>query len=79
MDVNVSTFLEELAELLAEPSLTLETSLFDIEGWDSLNIVGFILLADRQYKQIVSPDAIGECQTVADLYSLCVNQASQPV
>ena len=55
----------------------LRGQLFDIEAWDSLNILSFIMFVDRDFKLVLSPDAIGECQTVGDLQSLVKSQLMQ--
>jgi acyl carrier protein len=77
MTADASSFLANLSELLAEPNLSLETALADIEGWDSLNVVAFILLADREYHQQILPESLGECRTVGDLYGLCTSETRQ--
>lgn len=73
------TFLAELTELLEEEenSLTPETSLFDIESWDSVNVMSFITFVDRKFRLVLSPQALSECQTVGDLMSLVETQVKQ--
>jgi acyl carrier protein len=77
MNFDSQSFQAELADLLDEPNLASDTLLFDIEAWDSLNILSFIMFVDRDFKLVLSPDAIGECQTVGDLQSLVNSQVKQ--
>jgi acyl carrier protein len=79
MNYDPQTFLTELTELLEEEtgSLAWETSLFDIESWDSVNVVSFITYVDRKFRLVLSPQALSECQTVGDLMSLVENQVKQ--
>lgn len=77
MNFDSHSFLAELADLLDEPDLAPDTLLFDIEGWDSLNILSLIMYVDREFKLVLSPEAIGACQTVGDLQALVENQSKQ--
>ncbi len=77
MEFDSQSFLTELASLMEERSLSLDTSLYDLEGWDSLGVTSMIMFVDRKFKLVLSPDAIGECQTVGDLQALVMNQCKR--
>lgn len=79
MSYDPNTFLAELTELLEEEagSLAPETSLFDIESWDSVNVVSFMTFVDRKFQLVLSPQALSECQTVGDLMGLVENRLKQ--
>ena len=59
-------------ELLELPPGTLKgpENLDDLEGWNSVAMVGLIALADEHFNYIVSPRQFGSCQTVDDLLNL---------
>jgi acyl carrier protein len=65
-------FLRQLEDLIeAEPGSLSETSLLaDIEGWDSMAIMGFIGFADEELGATPAPKAIKACTTVAELMAL---------
>lgn len=57
-------FLRELAKMLEVESLTPESPL---ENWDSLNVMGAVVLIDDCFGKVVHGRQIAECRTVADL------------
>ena len=67
----MSEFTEGMAEILEiEPDeVTSELSLQD-HAWDSLAIVSTIALIDEVYGVAVSPNALLECETIADIEKL---------
>jgi acyl carrier protein len=67
-----SAFLRALDDMLElDPgTLTPETRLEDLEGWDSLAVISFIALVDEQCGHVVSGDALLKAATVADLLAL---------
>jgi acyl carrier protein len=79
MNYDPQSFLAELTDLLEEErgSLSPETSLFDIESWDSVNVVSFMTYVDRKFHLVLSPQALSECQTVGDLMALVENRLQQ--
>lgn len=61
--------LEEIIE--AEPgSLTGPESLSDLNGWDSLAVLGFIAMADSKLALSIPAKAITGCKTVKELVGL---------
>lgn len=61
--------METLLEISPE-SLKENTRLTDIPEWDSLALLGFIAMADREMnKQLATKDIVAS-QTMADLYKL---------
>ncbi len=65
-------FLKRLDELLELKPGTLspEDRLQDLEGWDSLAVMGFIALADEHYSVILSPQQLASCKSVGELIQL---------
>jgi len=65
-------FLTHLDELLGLPEGTLkgDEKLEELEGWNSLAVVGFIALADEDCDTRISPKRLAACATVNDLTGL---------
>jgi acyl carrier protein len=65
-------FLALMDELLELPPGSLKGSekLDDMEGWNSVTMIGFIALADEHFGYIVSPRMFGSCHTIDDLLNL---------
>jgi acyl carrier protein len=65
-------FLLQVDELLELPPGTLKGSenIDDLEGWNSVAMVGFIGIADQHFGYVVSPRQFGSCHTVDDLLNL---------
>jgi acyl carrier protein len=62
-------FLRNLDGLLNVPSGTLQGNepLETLSGWDSLAIVGFLALMDKEFGVNVSTKQLGQCRNVNDL------------
>jgi acyl carrier protein len=67
-----SDFLLLLDELVETDPGTLKGSelLSDIDGWDSLAVMGLIALVDEKFEITLSPKRMADCRTVDDLISL---------
>jgi acyl carrier protein len=65
-------FLSEFSELLEVPagSLQAQDKLADLEGWNSMALVGFIAFVDEHFGKALSPRLFAGCSTVADLAKL---------
>ncbi len=65
-------FLAELSEILEAPEGTVstDTKLEDLEGWNSMAMISFIALADEHFGKTLSPRQFGACNTVGDLAGL---------
>jgi acyl carrier protein len=65
-------FYSELESLIGlEPgSIQGAEPLSGIAGWDSMEVLRFIALADEKLGEVASPEAIIACQTVADLANM---------
>ena len=65
-------FLRKIDELLEKPDceLTGPERLEDLEGWDSMAVIGFMAIADEHFGRKLSPPNIAKCQTVDDLFAL---------
>jgi acyl carrier protein len=69
--------LDELMEMEAG-TLTGQESLAELEGWDSMAVIGFIGLADDQ-GVAVTLESVMECKTVDELVRLLgTKTAGQP-
>jgi len=66
-----AAFVELVKEILEldEEEVTMESTLEDL-GWDSLSNISLIAAIDEQTGKVVSPGALKDCSTVADLYAL---------
>ena len=51
-------------------TLTPESTLDDLESWDSMGVLEFQALADEELEVQVEPTAIGNCRSVDDLWKL---------
>ena len=63
----------ELFESLLEltpGSLTPETHLADIEQWDSMAFVAFLVMADEQFGVPPPPAKVRACSTVSELFEV---------
>ena len=65
-------FLLLLDEMLeAQPGkLKGSERLQDVEGWDSVAVLGFIALVDEHFDYTLAPRRLSECKTVDDLVAL---------
>jgi hypothetical protein len=65
-------FVTKMEELLEQPpgSMTGEEKLEDLDGWDSMTLIGFMSMADECCSRKPTPREVGQCETVADLYKL---------
>lgn len=65
-------FLRNLDSLLNVPAGTLKGSepLATVSGWDSLAIVGFLALMDKEFGVNISAKQLGQCRVVNDLVLL---------
>jgi acyl carrier protein len=61
--------LEELLDM-APGILNGREPLSSLDAWDSLAVLGFISLADREYGLAIPPASIPTCRTVDDLAGL---------
>ncbi|MES3057705.1 acyl carrier protein [Sphingomonas faeni] len=66
----MSKFYEEMAEILDVDPSEVGPDYELGKLWDSLAIVSTIALIDELYDRSVSPDALGQCQTVGDIEKL---------
>jgi acyl carrier protein len=68
---------ESLLEVPPEAGSLAGTELCaDIEGWDSLAMLSFIALLDKEFGIKVPPAKIPQCQTVNDLVDLVGDRLS---
>ena len=67
-----AAFLNLLDELIEVKPGTIKgnEALADIEGWDSLAVVGFIAIVDQNFGVTLSATNLKGCKTVPDLITL---------
>jgi len=51
-----------------------DTPLLGLPAWDSLSMLDIIVTFDRNFKVVISPEALTKCRTAADLLNLVKNQ-----
>lgn len=65
-------FYAEIEEILEIPPNTLKGAelLQSLENWDSLAVMGFIAMVDKNFNFTLEAKKISRCQTVDELYNL---------
>jgi acyl carrier protein len=64
-------FLIKLTELLEiDQALTGEETLADLEAWDSMAVLSFMVMADEEEGKTLSAQDIANAKTVNQLYAL---------
>lgn len=66
-------FLELLKETMGEQPVSLSGTdrVADLQGWDSLAILQFIVMSETYFGTVTTPEDIEKCATVDDLFHLC--------
>lgn len=77
--VGTQQFLELIRQISdSKPgSVSLDTSLTELERWDSLAILDFIATVDERCGVEIVPAKLKECRTVGDLAKLLGSQLSE--
>ena len=60
-------FIEKMKKILDNEDVTMDSTLEDIEEWDSLSIVSYAAMANGCGKSVTFPQ-VRECATIRDLY-----------
>ena len=69
--IKMKEFLEKMVDLLdTESEITMDTKLNDIDEWDSLSIVSFIVMANANYGKKITTAMLKNAQTIRDLYDM---------
>ncbi len=70
--VDLDRFVRDFEEILEEDagSLAAGTRLEDLENWDSVNKLTFMVYADETFGVEMDPDAVARCETVEELFAL---------
>jgi len=69
--MNKETFVKKLADiLLAENSLTENTTLDSLPGWDSMGQLSIVALFDECLGRKLPPGSIQNCETINDILVL---------
>jgi acyl carrier protein len=76
--LDICEFYRNLEEVLDLTPGTLSAGelLAQLEAWDSVAVLGFLVMADETYSALIPPKRIPECKTVDDLAAL-IRQFSQ--
>ncbi|GAU09371.1 acyl carrier protein [Desulfoplanes formicivorans] len=77
--MNKKKFLNEIEEIIEVDAETLsgDELLEDLEDWDSLAVMGFIAMVDRQFSMTLDAEKIGQCKSVNDLCGLLGDKVSK--
>lgn len=76
--MNREHFFKKLQELLEiNTELNGEKPLSEIEEWDSINVIGFLAMADKEYGVAISGDEIINAVTIDDLANLIDEKMNQ--
>lgn len=65
-------FLNEMAEILDEDTVTPDAELTSFESWDSLAVLSVAALADAQFGVTMSAQEINQAKTIEQLYQRIV-------
>ena len=71
--MNAEEFIQNFSEAVdfQDPvPLTLETTLEELEEWDSLAALAVIVMFNMQYEKTIDGDNIRRCKTIGDLFKL---------
>ena len=64
-------FLEKMSDILdCEQEISMESSLGDIEEWDSLSFVSFLAMVNASYGKKAIPADVKSANTIADLFEI---------
>lgn len=68
------SFLQDFSEILEieVSEISLDTKLADLAIWDSINVLGYMMLVDEKMGRQVDPESVKDAQTVSDLFELAV-------
>lgn len=74
--MNKADFITEVEDILqADPgTLTMETRLEDIEGWDSSGLLGIIALLDGELEIDINVEKIRNCVTFQELFDIAADK-----
>lgn len=67
-------FLQEFSEILEidVTDISMNTKLAELSIWDSVNVLGYMMLVDEKMGRQVDPEKVKDAQTVGGLYDLAV-------
>ncbi|MBR3622978.1 MAG: hypothetical protein IKN43_06480 [Selenomonadaceae bacterium] len=69
--MNEHDFIEQLVNLMdTEEDISMDSSLENIEEWDSLSYVSFLAMCTKHLGRRVEPQKVREAKTVRDLYEI---------
>ncbi len=70
--INLAEFYSRLEEVMdLQPGAVKSADrLARLDAWDSMAVLGFIAMADEEYRAIIPPNRIPGCKTVDDLAGL---------
>lgn len=67
-------FLQDFSEILEidVKDISMNTKLADLSIWDSVNVLGYMMLVDEKMGRQVDPEKVKDAHSVSDLYDLAV-------
>jgi len=67
-------FLQDFSEILEIDvnDVSMDTQLSGLSIWDSINVLGYMMLVDEKMGRQVDPENVKNAQTIRDLYDLAV-------
>ncbi|MBQ9564099.1 MAG: hypothetical protein IJU98_00795 [Synergistaceae bacterium] len=63
-------FLTRMKKILDNEDVTMDSTLADIEEWDSLSVVSYVAMANTVCGKKIAPAQLKDCATLCDLYAL---------
>lgn len=69
--MNEQDFLKKMLDILdTEKEINMQTTLVDLEEWDSLSFVSFLAAMSEYSSKRIAPLTVREALTLGDLYAL---------
>lgn len=67
-------FLQDFSEVLEVDvsEISMDTKLVELSIWDSINVLGYMMMVDEKTGLQVDPESVKNAETVGDLYNLAV-------
>ena len=68
--MNEQEFLSRMKNILDNENISMDSTLSEIEEWDSLSVVSYIAFANSVFHKNISPEKIKTCNSIRDLYTI---------
>ncbi len=70
--MNEKMFLDTMKDILDDETVTMNSLLSDIEGWDSLSVINYRAMANTSFGKQIPPEQVHACSSIQDLYDLLI-------